>query len=112
MLAGGRSVSWLESPCTALLLGDEAANLSDKADAVDGAGTLEAIGVVAAVDPTDPAEESLGAASIEGIDVKDVFERRLAPGKHPAELAGVFFTVVEYLFKNRPQAGHRKHPHV
>lgn len=89
-------------PCTTLTSVHEAANLGDQPDAVDRACTLEAVGVVAAVDPTYPAEESLSAASIEGVDMKDVCEGRLTPGKHPTKLAGVFFNVVENLFKNRP----------
>jgi hypothetical protein len=98
--AVSEAVSQPESPFTTMMLGHETANFGDEASSIHRPGTRKAISVVAAVDPSDSAEEGLRAASIECVDMKDVGERRLTPGKHPTELASVFLNMVENPFKN------------
>lgn len=95
-----------------MMPGHETANFGDEASSIDRPGTCKAIRVVTAVDPSDSAEEGLSASSIECVDMKDVGEGRLTPGKHPTELASVFLNMVENPFKNRPRPMHRKHPHI
>jgi hypothetical protein len=110
--ASSEVVSQPESPFTRMMPGHETANFGDEASSIDRPGTCKAIRVVIAVDPSDSAEEGLSASSIECVDMKDVGEGRLTPGKHPTELASVFLNMVENPFKNRPRPMHRKHPHI